>query len=147
MLLRGGAGPVAHSSRPSGATAYPAVVAWGPLAGGGLILLALLPLMLRLPRKAGVTAGAIAVSLLEMALLDAPPEQAMLEGVLALVWSGVITLKQALAGFASEGVVSVAVMCAVSKGVQARGPAFEHTPPAAPLSSEPSLTRPPPPRR
>ncbi len=103
--------------------------------------------MLRLPRKAGVTAGAIAVSLLEMALLDAPPEQAMLEGVLALVWSGVITLKQALAGFASEGVVSVAVMCAVSKGVQARGPAFEHTPPAAPLSSEPSLTRPTPTRR
>jgi len=126
LRIRGGLAPTAAApllaARPSAVpTAVAAEVPWGTLAVGGVVLLALLPLLLKLPRKAGVTAAAIVVSLLQMALLDAPPEQALLEGVLVLVWSGVITLKQALAGFSSEGVVAVGVMCAVSKGVQVTG--------------------------
>mmetsp|Transcript_6805 Transcript_6805/g.20184 ORF Transcript_6805/g.20184 Transcript_6805/m.20184 type:complete len:481 (-) Transcript_6805:151-1593(-) len=121
LRLRGGLGPT-QLSRPAVPPApVTEEVPWLSLGLSGAALLALLPLLLSMPRRAGVTAGAIAVSLLQMAVLDAPPEQALLEGVLALVWSGVITLKEALAGFASEGVVAVGVMSAVAKGVQATG--------------------------
>jgi len=121
LRLRGGLGPT-QLSRPAVPPApVTEEVPWLSLGLSGAALLALLPLLLSMPRQAGVTAGAIAVSLLQMAVLDAPPEQALLEGVLALVWSGVITLKEALAGFASEGVVAVGVMSAVAKGVQAGG--------------------------
>ena len=121
LRLRGGLGPT-QLSRPAVPPApVTEEVPWLSLGLSGAALLALLPLLLSMPRQAGVTAGAIAVSLLQMAVLDAPPEQALLEGVLALVWSGVITLKEALAGFASEGVVAVGVMSAVAKGVQAAG--------------------------
>lgn len=120
VVLRGGHAPEATVAARSKGLSLSSVDGTA-LASSALILLALTPLLLRLPRKAAVTAGAIALSLLQMALLDAPPEQALLEGVLMLVWARVISLKQALAGFASEGVVAVGVMCAVSKGVQVSG--------------------------
>ncbi|EOD22380.1 hypothetical protein EMIHUDRAFT_240404 [Emiliania huxleyi CCMP1516] len=117
LRLRGGLGPT-QLSRPAVPPApVTEEVPWLSLGLSGAALLALLPLLLSMPRQAGVTAGAIAVSLLQMAVLDAPPEQALLEGVLALVWSGVITLKEALAGFASEGVVAVGVMSAATGGL------------------------------
>merc|ERR1719238_1640447 len=52
---------------------------------------------------------------------DVSPDQVLLETVVVLVATGVITLKEALNGFKSEGVVSVGVMCAVAKGVQCTG--------------------------
>ncbi|EOD26797.1 hypothetical protein EMIHUDRAFT_236472 [Emiliania huxleyi CCMP1516] len=117
LRLRGGLGPTQLSRPAVPPTPVTEEVPWLSLGLSGAALLALLPLLLSMPRQAGVTAGAIAVSLLQMAVLDAPPEQALLEGVLALVWSGVITLKEALAGFASEGVVAVGVMSAATGGL------------------------------
>jgi Na+/H+ antiporter NhaD/arsenite permease-like protein len=123
LLLRGGATPAALqlAAAPAAPPAAPAELPWGALATSGLLLLALTPLLLRLPRDAAITAASVAVSLLQMALLDAPPEQALLEGVLSLLWCGVLSLKQTLAGFASEGVVAVGVMCAVARAVKTTG--------------------------
>jgi len=93
---------------------------WQQLAATGAVLLLLLPILPKLPRKASVTAVAIAVALVQMAF-DAPPEQALLETVVVLVAANVISLKDALDGFRSEGVVAVGVMTAVAKSVQTTG--------------------------
>ena len=91
-----------------------------PLLASAAALLLLLPVLLRLPRNAAITSGAIVCAVVQMAF-DAPAEQALLETVVVLVAANVISMKDALAGFKSEGVVSVAVMCAVAKSVQVTG--------------------------
>jgi len=80
----------------------------------------LLPVLPKLPRNAGVTVVALVVALVQMSF-DAPAEQVLLETVVALVATGVITMKDALDGFRSEGVVAVGVMSAVAKSVQCTG--------------------------
>ena len=86
--------------------------------GGALALVA--PALPKLPKSAAITAVAVIVALVQMAF-DVSPDQVLLETVVVLVATGVITLKEALNGFKSEGVVSVGVMCAVAKGVQCTG--------------------------
>lgn len=86
--------------------------------GAALALLA--PVLLRLPRKAGITAAVLIIALCQMAF-DMPPDQVLLESVIVLCFARVLTLKDALEGFSSEGVVAVGVMCAVAKGVQTTG--------------------------
>lgn len=85
---------------------------------GSLALMS--PALMALPFKAAFTGAVLIVALVQMAL-DGKPEQILLEAAVALVVAGVISLKDAFAGFSSEGVVSVGVMCAVAKGVQTTG--------------------------
>jgi di/tricarboxylate transporter len=85
---------------------------------GTLALLA--PTLRNLPPTAAVTTSVIAVALVQMAF-DMPPDLVLLEAVVALIGLKVITLKEALDGFRSEGVVAVGVMCAVAKSVQVTG--------------------------
>ena len=80
----------------------------------------LAPVLLRLPRKAGITAAVLVVALLQMAF-DMPPDQVLLESSVVLCLTGVLGLKDVLEGFSSDGVVAVGVMCAVAKGVQCTG--------------------------
>lgn len=80
----------------------------------------LAPVLKALPFKAAFTAAVLVIVLVQMAM-DGKAEQILLEAAVALVAAEVIGLKDALAGFSSEGVVSVGVMCAVAKGVQTTG--------------------------
>jgi len=127
--LRGGAQPA--SLRLHAAVAKPpspvvtAVTEWW--ATNSVILLSTVaslvlisPALKQLPFKAAFTAGVLVVVLIQMAF-DGKPEQILLEAAVALIAANVITLKDALAGFSSEGVVSVGVMCAVAKGVATTG--------------------------
>ena len=84
------------------------------------VLALLAPMLLRLPRKAGITAAVLVVALLQMAF-DMPPDQVLLESSVVLCLTGVLGLKDVLEGFSSDGVVAVGVMCAVAKGVQCTG--------------------------
>ena len=86
--------------------------------GGALVVLS--PVLQKLPKTAAITAGVLTVALVQMAF-DAPADLVLLEAVVALVGLKVITMKEALDGFRSEGVVAVGVMCAVAKGVQVTG--------------------------
>jgi len=86
--------------------------------GGALVLLS--PVLRSLPRPAALTASVMTVALVQMAF-DVPPDLVLLEAVVALVGLKVITMKDALKGFSSEGVVSVGVMTAVAKSVQLTG--------------------------
>ena len=85
---------------------------------GSLALLA--PALRSLPRAAALTGTVLIVTLVQMAF-DLPPDLVLLEAVVALVGLGVISMKDALDGFRSEGVVAVGVMCAVAKAVQTTG--------------------------
>ena len=80
----------------------------------------LAPVLLRLPRKAGITAAVLVVALLQMAF-DMPPDQVLLEASVVLCLTGILSMKDVLEGFSSDGVVAVGVMCAVAKGVQCTG--------------------------
>ena len=80
----------------------------------------LAPVLLRLPRKAGITAAVLVVALLQMAF-DMSPDQVLLEASVVLCLTGVLGMKDVLEGFSSDGVVAVGVMCAVAKGVQCTG--------------------------
>eukprot|EP00965_Chrysotila_dentata_P103527 3417375-Pleurochrysis_carterae.AAC.3 len=93
---------------------------WAQIATYGIAAALLLPVLPSLPPKAANTAVAIAIALIMMAF-DTPAEQALLETVVYLVLTDVITIKDALDGFRSEGVVAVGVMCAVAKSVQITG--------------------------
>jgi len=127
LSLRGGANPVvAAPSRLYAAGGGSGAVAdwWASNKAlvigiaGGLALIS--PALRTLPFKAAFTAGTLVVVLVQMAL-DGRAEQILLEAAVALIAAGVISLKDAFAGFSSEGVVSVGVMCAVAKGVQTTG--------------------------
>ena len=85
---------------------------------GGFALLT--PALLKLPRSAAYCAGVLVIALVQMAF-DMPPDQVLLEAVVLLIALKVISVKEALDGFRSEGVVAVAVMCAVAKSVQTTG--------------------------
>ena len=80
----------------------------------------LAPALRSLPRQAALTAGVLTFALIQMAF-DRPPDLTLLEAVVALIGLNVISVKEALDGFRSEGVVAVGVMCAVAKGVQVTG--------------------------
>jgi hypothetical protein len=130
LALRGGVGPTAAALPPAllrAATAAPS----GGLAEwwaehqtfalsllGALALLA--PALRGLPKTAAVTAAVLVATIVQMAF-DLPPDLVLLEAVIALVACGVLTMKDALDGFRSEGVVTVGVMCAVAKGIQQTG--------------------------
>lgn len=83
-------------------------------------LTVLSPVLVTLPAKAAITAALLVIAVVQMAF-DGRPEQVLLEAVVLLVATGVITIKQAVHGFSSEGVVSVAVMTVLAKGVQSTG--------------------------
>ena len=83
-------------------------------------LLALLPVLRTLPKSAAITAAIITVALIQMAF-DQPPDLVLLEAVVALVGFKVLSIKDALKGFASEGVVTVGIMTAVAKSIQVTG--------------------------
>ena len=85
---------------------------------GALALLT--PTLRSLPKMASITAGILVIALVQMAF-DLPPDLVLLEAVVALVGLKVITMKDALDGFRSEGVVAVGVMTAVAKGIQVTG--------------------------
>ena len=130
LSLRGGAHPVAVPTRPLVASVPPsgvvqAVSDWWASSSTVLLSIAaalalVSPALRALPFKAAFTAGVLVVALVQMAL-DGRAEQILLEAAVALIAAGVITLKDAFAGFSSEGVVAVGVMCAVAKGVQTTG--------------------------
>ena len=85
--------------------------------GAALALLA--PVLLRLPRKAAITAAVLVVALAQMAF-DSHPIRCSSSR------SSCSALRRAdtqgcARGFSSEGVVAVGVMCAVAKGVQTTG--------------------------
>ena len=89
------------------------------LAVAGSLALAF-PTLRSLPRPAAVTASVLIVALVQMAF-DLPPDLVLMEAVLLLVGAKVLSMKDALDGFRSEGVVTVGVMCAVAKAVQTTG--------------------------
>jgi di/tricarboxylate transporter len=118
-LRTGGSDVVAASSASSELSEW-----WGEhrtlvlAIAGSLALVA--PALRTLPRTAAITAAILVVTLVQMAF-DLPPDLVLLEAVVALVGLNVLNMKEALDGFRSEGVVTVAVMCAVAKSVQATG--------------------------
>jgi hypothetical protein len=83
-------------------------------------LAVLSPVLLKLPRPAGICASILVIALVQMAF-DLPPDLVLLEAVVGLIAFKVISVKDALDGFRSEGVVAVGVMCAVAKAVQTTG--------------------------
>lgn len=132
LQLRGGARPPSSSaaSPPSALLRANAEVPTGVqkwwsengaiiLAIGGA-LVALSPALRSLQRPAAITAAVLVVALVQMAF-DLPPDLVLLEAVVVLIGTNVLTIKDALDGFRSEGVVAVGVMCAVAKSVQVTG--------------------------
>ena len=130
MRLRGGLGPSVTAMSANMPLLYSAsqasdVKTWWDsnrsllltLAGAFLLLS---PALRSLPRPAALTAGVLTFALVQMAF-DRPPDLTLLEAVVALIGLNVISVKESLDGFRSEGVVAVRVMCAVAKGVQATG--------------------------
>jgi di/tricarboxylate transporter len=129
LSLRGGAGPLPHVAAPS--SLLRAEAPTGALQAfwdeNGTLLLSIIgalavltPTLRSLPRSAAITAAILVVALVQMAF-DLPADLVLLEAVVALVGTNVISMKDALDGFRSEGVVTVGVMCAVAKGIQVTG--------------------------
>ena len=84
------------------------------------VLAALAPSLRSLPRAAAITGAVLVAALVQMAF-DLPPDLVLLEAVVCLVGLKVLSMKEALDGFRSEGVVTVGVMCAVAKSIQVTG--------------------------
>ena len=83
-------------------------------------LAVLAPTLRKLPGPAMKTSIVLVLALVQMAF-DLPPDLVLLEAVVILYGLNVLSMKEALDGFRNEGVVTVAVMCAVAKGIQATG--------------------------
>jgi di/tricarboxylate transporter len=76
---------------------------------------------IRMTPEAWFTVAVIAGCLFLMATERLPPEMSVLLGLIVLLAAGILTPAQALAGFANEGMITVAAMYIVAAGLRETG--------------------------
>ncbi|MDX1655149.1 MAG: SLC13 family permease, partial [Candidatus Competibacteraceae bacterium] len=71
--------------------------------------------------EAWLTVGVVAACVLLLALSIVTPELVLFGGLVVLLTSGILTPTQALAGFANEGLITVALLYVVAAGIRETG--------------------------